>query len=33
VTLSLVGIPSLAYTAGLIFLWFYKLPERVEPTR
>jgi GPH family glycoside/pentoside/hexuronide:cation symporter len=33
VILSLVGIPSLAYTAGLIFLWFYKLPERVEPAR
>lgn len=31
VILSLVGIPSLAYAAGLVFLWFYKLPERVTP--
>lgn len=29
VILSLVGIPSLAYAAGLVFLWFYKLPERL----
>jgi len=27
VILSLIGIPSLAYTAGLIFLWFYRLPD------
>ena len=31
VILSLVGIPSVAYAAGLIFLWFYRLPERVDP--
>ncbi len=30
VTLSLVGIPALAYSAGLIFLWFYRLPEKVD---
>lgn len=27
VTLSLVGIPSLAYGLGLLFLWFYRLPD------
>jgi Na+/melibiose symporter-like transporter len=30
VILSLVGIPALAYSAGLIFLWFYRLPEKVD---
>jgi GPH family glycoside/pentoside/hexuronide:cation symporter len=29
VTISLVGIPAAAYAAGLIFLWFYRVPERV----
>ena len=29
VMLSLVAIPSLAYGLGLVFLWFYRLPERV----
>ena len=29
VMLSLVAIPSLAYGLGLVFLWFYRLPERI----
>jgi len=29
VMLSLVAIPSLAYALGLVFLWFYRLPERI----
>lgn len=30
VTLSLVGIPALAYGLGLLFLWFYHLPDDLE---
>jgi len=29
VMLSLVAIPSVAYALGLVFLWFYRLPEVV----
>jgi len=29
VMLSLIGIPCLAYGLGLIFLWKYRLPERI----
>lgn len=29
VMLSLVAIPSLAYGLGLVFLWFYRLPEKI----
>jgi glycoside/pentoside/hexuronide:cation symporter, GPH family len=30
VMLSLVVIPSVAYGLGLLFLWFYRLPERID---
>jgi GPH family glycoside/pentoside/hexuronide:cation symporter len=30
VMLSLVAIPSVAYGLGLVFLWFYRLPEQIE---
>ncbi len=30
VMLSLVAIPSVAYGLGLVFLWFYRLPEKLE---
>lgn len=30
VMLSLVAIPSIAYGLGLVFLWFYRLPERID---
>jgi GPH family glycoside/pentoside/hexuronide:cation symporter len=30
VMLSLVAIPSLAYGLGLVFLWFYRLPEQLD---
>ena len=30
VMLSLVAIPSVAYGLGLVFLWFYRLPERLD---
>jgi GPH family glycoside/pentoside/hexuronide:cation symporter len=30
VMLSLVAIPSVAYGLGLVFLWFYRLPEQLD---
>jgi GPH family glycoside/pentoside/hexuronide:cation symporter len=32
VSLSLIGIPCIGYGLGLVFLWFYRLPERVGGT-
>lgn len=32
VVLSLVWIPAFAYAAGLLFLWFYRVPERIGGT-
>lgn len=33
VMLSLVAIPSIAYGLGLVFLWFYRLPEDIGGQR
>ncbi len=33
VMLSLVAIPSIAYGLGLVFLWFYRLPENIGGQR